>query len=245
LAAVSDRADTLSVYLDYLARANRLGPAKEVWSRIVTGSRLVDIGAALHYFDSLLYAHEVDEMIRVWSDLAHLYPDHVQFKSPEPNLITNGSFEAPLLNGGFDWRTTPIEGAAVFVDGAVAHGGTQSLCIVFDGSRNVEFTHIVQYVAVEPNSGYRFSAYVRGDRITTDSGPRFAIYDAFDKRELWVETANLTGSFDWQQQELDFATGPDTRLIVVQALRPPSHKLDNEIAGSVWFDDVTLTKRSN
>ena len=43
--------------------------------------------------------------------------------------------------------------------------------------------------------------------------------------------------------------GTDTRFqnraehanLFVQVVRPPSHKLDNQIAGTVWLDDFSLT----
>jgi hypothetical protein len=99
---------------------------------------------------------------------------------------------------------------------------------------------VVEYAAVEPNTAYRFVAYTRSEDITTDSGPRIAVYDAFDHAALWLETANLTGTTSWQEQRLDFRTGPKTRLLVVHVVRPPSRKLDNQIAGTMWLDDVSL-----
>jgi hypothetical protein len=242
LIAVPARSDTLSTYLDYLALTNRLDAAKDVWSRLDSAAERPELGAALHYFDSLLYAHQVDEMVAVWSALRRRDPPQPAMESSAANLVTNGSFEVPPLNGGFDWRLVPVEGAQIFIDSTVSREGSDSLCIIFEGAHNLEFTHIAQYVLVEPNSHYRFSAYVRGDGITTDSGPRFAIYDAFDRKNLSLATPSMTGTFDWQEQQLQFATGPETRLIVLQVLRPASHKLDAQIGGTLWLDSITLTK---
>lgn len=244
LTAVPIRADTLSPYLDYLARTNRLNAAQDVWSRLDSLAVPPDLGASLHYFDSLLYAQQVDAMVSVWSALARRDPNQIRTET-SANLITNGSFEATPLNGGFDWRIVPLASAHAFIDSAAAHDGSRSLCVIFDGDHNVEFTHVVQYVAVEPSKTYRFSAYVRAESITTDSGPRFAIYDPFDKTELSVATANMTGTFNWQLQSLDFLTGPATHLIVVQLLRPASRKLDNKIAGTLWLDSISLTAQPN
>lgn len=261
LSAVPARVGALSAYLDYLARTNRLDAAKTVWSRLDSVNAPPDLGSALHYFDSLLYAHQVDQMISVWSALARDYPNEVSAKSTDSNLVKNPGFEAEPLNGGFDWRLVAVEGAQTSIDSSIAYDGSRSLCIAFDGSRNLEYTHAVQYVAVDPNTKYRFSDYARAAGITTDSGPRFSIYDAFtgsQSREiprgpipskglpvLPAETANMIGTFDWQQQQLDFITGLDTRLIVIQVVRPPSRKLDNKIAGTLWIDSVTLVRRSN
>jgi Carbohydrate binding domain len=243
LAAVPARADALSAYLDYLARTNRLDAAADVWSRLGSIAAPPDLGASLHYFDSLLYAHQVDAMVSVWSALARRYPSQIRAQA-SANLITNGSFEAMPLNGGLDWRIVPVSGAEVSLDSAGAHDGSRSLRVIFDGAHNLEFTHVVQYVPVEPNITYRFSAYARAESITTDSGPRFAIYDPFDKTELSVATANMTGTFNWQPQSLDFTTGPNTHLIVVQLLRPAGRKFDNQIAGTLWLDSISLTAQS-
>jgi hypothetical protein len=100
----------------------------------------------------------------------------------------------------------------------------------------------VQYVLVEPGAKYRFTAYARAEKITTDSGPRFAIYDEIDRRALSVETPSMTGTFPWEGQQVEFTTGPETRVLVIQVLRPLSRKLDNEIAGNLWVDDVELVR---
>jgi hypothetical protein len=100
---------------------------------------------------------------------------------------------------------------------------------------------VVQYVEVDPNTPYRFIAYARSEEITTDQGPRIAVYDAFDRAALSLETDNLMGTSAWQEQKLEFRTGPKTQLLIVQIVRPPSRKFDNQIAGTLWLDDFSLT----
>ena len=50
-----------------------------------------------------------------------------------------------------------------------------SLRVAFDGTANVDFQNIWQYVAVKPNTRYRFGAYVQTEDLTTDSGIHFEI----------------------------------------------------------------------
>lgn len=240
LAAIPVRSNTLSAYLDFLARTNRLSDASIVWQRLQAVSAKPDLGASFHYFDSLFYSHNLDSMLAVWSVLLQDYPDRLPKPADAQNLISNGSFEIPPSNGGFDWRLVPVEGARVFVD-STAHQGSHSLCAMFDGTRNLQFNHVVQYVPVKPNMDYQFSAWLRAKDVTTDSGPRIAIYDAFDPKQLSVETPNLLGTFDWNEQTLRFSTGPATTLLVVQLLRPASQKLDNKLSGTVWLDSVNLS----
>jgi hypothetical protein len=241
LEIVPARQDILSTYLDYLVQTGRLDAAQDAWNRLLASPEPFDLDAALRYFDALLRAHRVDKMLTVWTDLARHDPARIHWQPGEANLIQNGGFEEVVLNGGFDWRILPIEGAAISFDTMNAHDGTRSLVIRFDGKHNLGFGNVVQYVAVEPHEAYRFLAYARTEGITTDSGPRIAIYDPIDRRALSVETESLAGSAEWEEQRIDFRTGAETRLLAVQIVRPPGRKLDNQISGTMWLDDVSLT----
>jgi hypothetical protein len=83
---------------------------------------------------------------------------------------------------------------------------------------------------------------MKTDGITTDSGPRLEVYDAYNPAALDKFTDDLTGSTEgWTPFLLDFTAGPKTELIVMRVVRLPSKKLDNLISGKVWLDDVQLT----
>jgi hypothetical protein len=157
------------------------------------------------------------------------------------NLVTNGSFEHDILNGGLDWRVVPAEGAVVSLDSQDAFKGTRALRIEFNGRRNLDYGHVYQYVAVQPNTRYRFSGAIRVIGITTDSGPRFQVFDAFDKGKLFQSTEGTQGTSSWSSQQLEFKTKSDTHLLIVRVARPPSEKLDNQIGGTAWVDQVSLT----
>jgi hypothetical protein len=240
LDVVADRQDILSAYLDYLVQTKRLDAAVDVWSRLQASPEPFDLDAAFRYFDALMLDRRVDALLPVWSDLARREPARIHWRPGEANLILDGGFEDAILNGGFGWRIAPIDGAAVSIDSRIAHGGARSLAIRFDGKHNLGFGNVVQFVAVEPLRSYRFLAYVRAQGITTDSGPRIAVYDPLDRAALSLETENILGTTGWTEQQLAFRTGPETRLIVVQIVRPPSRKLDNQIVGTLWLDDVSL-----
>jgi len=237
---VPARRDILSAYLDYLVQTQRLDAAAEVWRRLLASPEPFDMDAAFRYFDALLLARRVDEMRTIWSDLARHDPARIPWQQSAANLIYDGAFERPILNGGFGWRTSPIEGATVSFDGRFAHEGSSALMIRFDGKHNLAFANVVQYVSVEPERSYRFLAYARTEGITTDSGPRIAIYDPLDRDALSIESENLSGTSGWTEQELAFRTGTKTRLIAVQIVRRASRRLDHLIAGTLWLDDFSL-----
>ncbi|MGD1212882.1 MAG: tetratricopeptide repeat protein [Candidatus Acidiferrales bacterium] len=240
LAIVPARQEILSAYLDYLVRTERLDAAADAWRRLIASPDAFDMDAALRYFDALLHAHRVDALEALWADLARHDPARVH-AADGANRITNGGFEDAVLGGGFDWRIVPIDGAEAEIDTETVHGGSRSLCVRFDGKHNLAFGHVAQYAAVEPDTAYRLTAWVRTEGITTDSGPRIGVYDPLDRAALSAETGNLTGTAAWQEQTLEFRTPPETRIVIVQVVRPPSRKLDNQIAGTLWLDDVSLS----
>jgi hypothetical protein len=161
------------------------------------------------------------------------------------SLVWNGSFERDLLNGGFDWRLRPIEGAEMDWDEQYAHSGRRSLRLDFDGSANVDFQNVWQYVAVQPSTRYRFSAYFRAEDVSTDSGMRFEIRDLSRPGNPSRFTPNIVGTQPWAGADADFATGPDTKLLQIVLRRARSEKLGNKIRGTVWVDDVALVSMAS
>ncbi len=240
LANIGSSSVTLSAYLDYLVQTARLDQARRVWDDLVAKPEPVDLDAAFRYFDALLYGHRLEVLTGLWEQLGRHEPARVHPVASQGNRIVNSGFEEPILNGGFDWRTPPIEGATIDLDSATVHSGARSLAVRFDGTRNVNFANVVEYVPVKPGTLYRLSVYLCADGITTDSGPQIAIYDAFDHALLSVHTESVLGSITWQERHLEFRTSSATKLIVLQVERHPSAKLDNQIAGTIWLDDLTL-----
>jgi hypothetical protein len=192
------------------------------------------------YLDALIQHRELDRLKDAWSSLCSRFPQEVCTRESKPNLITNGDFAFPLLNGGLDWRVIPVEGAAVNEDASVGVQGGKSLRINFDGTRNLDYGHVLQFVPAMPGSTYTFSAYMCAQGISTDSGPRFEVLDAYDPSKLFLSTENATGTYDWAPHQLEFKTGPDTRLLIVKVARPPSRKFDNQLSGTVWIARVSL-----
>src|SRR5258707_6444078 len=160
------------------------------------------------------------------------------------NRVRNGGFESAILSGGLDGRVLPAEGAVVSRDSVGAFEGEHALRITFDGSRNIDYVHVFQYVPVQARTRYRFSGHMRVQGITTDSGPRFQACDAYDMGNIFVSSENLVGTSGWSEQHAEFTTLPDTRLLLVRVIRPASGKLDNQIAGTFWIDDIRLTSGS-
>jgi hypothetical protein len=189
--------------------------------------------------NELIGQNHVEDAQRVWRQAlrASSWP---QDEGGTSSLIFNGGFEHDLLNGGFDWREAPVPGASFSFDTSVVHTGTRALRITFDGSANLDFQNLRQFLVVDPRHRYHFAAYLRTQAISTDSGIRFAIYDASRPSALQIITSDLVGTHSWSLVETELTTGPETRLLTIVLQRVPSWKFDNKLRGTVWVDDVSL-----
>ena len=233
-----------SVFFDYLnfeMEAGNVTTAEQVWLRLLQLKLPFDLHQAFPYLDALIQHREPGRLVAAWSALAERFPAQIGPLVNNSNLVANGGFEHDILGGGFDWRIVPVDGAVVSMDFQDAFEGTRALRIEFNGKRNLDYGHVLQYVAVQPNTQYRFSGTLQMKGISTDSGPRFQVFDAFDMGKLFVSTENTVGTSGWSSQHLEFKTKADTRLLIVRVARPPSQKLDNQISGTVWVDRVSLT----
>jgi hypothetical protein len=229
-------------YLNFLISQHRLDQAQAVWKRIVAGRGEFPPDHSSPYIDSLIGARRPQEAYQVWTDLQKKGLIRYSSMPSEKNLISNGDFEDELLNFGFAWRIAPLEGVYAGLDTSTYHSPGHSFLIQFPGKQNLLYQNVYQYVRVSPGQSYRLRASMKTEGITTDSGPRLEVYDAYNAAALDKLSDDFTGSTDgWAPLLLDFAAGPRTELVVVRLTRLPSKKFDNLISGKVWLDDIQLT----
>jgi len=241
---IPERVNTEFSYLNFLLTQHRLDEAQAVWKRIMTGREEFSAEQSAPYIDNLIAASRAQEAYQVWTDLQKRGLIRYSSNPSETNLITNGDFEDPPLNFGFTWRITPVEGVYAGLDSSTYHSPSHALLVQFAGKQNLLYQHVAQFVKVSPGQSYHLRAYMKAEGITTDSGPRLEVFDAYNGQALDKLTDDLTGNSDgWTALALDFTTGPKTELIVVRLVRLPSRKFDNLISGKVWLDDVQLTPR--
>ncbi len=232
-------------YLDYLVNLQKFPEAQAVWKRIAASPETFNPHAAAAYIDALIRTLRPAEASQVWSDLESRGAIRKPARGAAPNLITNGDFEDPLLKMGFGWRILDVGGVYVGLDTSTFHSPGQSLAVQFSGKQNLDYHQIYQFVKVSPSQAYHLQAFMKIQGITTNSGPRLEVRDAYDPSALDKFSKDLTGtSGGWTPLNLDFKTGPKTDLIAVMLARLPSQKIDNQIGGRVWLDDVQLTSAS-
>lgn len=215
-------------------------PAVAVWNRQREHRLPAGIDETVALVDALIGDGRVGEAQQMWQ-IGLQSSNWPQDSEKNGSLVMNGGFENEIANGGFDWREVPLNGANFDFDSGFVHAGTRSLRVEFDGRENLDFAHVFQYVAVAPETRYHFSAFVRTDDITTDSGIGFEILDVWQPNRVNVTTSTFTGTNPWTLVESDFETGPETRVVKIMLRRVPSWRFDNKLGGTVWVDDVGLT----
>ena len=85
-------------------------------------------------------------------------------------LTVNGDFNLDVLNGGFDWQYQRQSSVALTLDPSDFHSGHRSLLVNFDGP-GISDAGIRQFIAVQPNTPYEFSAYYKNGEIQGAGGP--------------------------------------------------------------------------
>jgi tetratricopeptide (TPR) repeat protein len=228
------------VALDFFLSQRQDAAALLIWNRLLDLKQPFEIQQAVPLVNDLIAQDRVAEARGVWQQAlaaTHWAVD----ASADASVLFNGGFEHDLVNGGFDWQEVPVLGASFVIDTGVAHSGARSLRIDFNGGVNQDFSQLLQWVAVEPRSRFRFAAYLRTEGISTDSGVRFLIYDPHHPTVPQTLTADLTGTHPWSLVDAELATDRETRVLAIVLRRVPSRKFDNKLQGTVWVDDVSLT----
>jgi hypothetical protein len=237
---IPPESSALIEFLNFRISHDDIKAAEEVWHYLLHLNLAFTSHQALPYLDALIRHRELQELQETWSTLASRFPAEINGPDSQHNLVVNGSFEHPILNGGFDWRVIPVDGADVSFDADNGLDGSQSLRIDFDSTANPYYCHVFQYVRVRSETRYRFSGHLRAKGITTESGPTFEVFDAYEMKKLFLSGKGVTGTSDWVEEQFDFATPAGTDLLVVRVGRRASEKIANKIGGTVWVDKIDL-----
>jgi tetratricopeptide (TPR) repeat protein len=187
--------------------------------------------------DQLLSQGYASEARRVW-DEALTFMHFPSRHDPRDSLVWDGGFETSIV-GGLSWRIAAPSGSMARFSTSIKHSGTRSLEIKFDGRHNVAFGGACQFVVVEPDTSYDFSAWLRTESITTDRGV-FLRLSTPQAGQPEIVTPELTGTHPWTRSEVRWRASKNAHLLQICLMRLPSYNLYNTIAGTVWMDDVQL-----
>jgi Tetratricopeptide repeat len=229
-------------YLNFETQHGNFSAAQETLNRLLSLNLPFEPKEAFPLLDVLIKSRELDSASRVWSSLVSRFPDRIPSPSSANNLITNGNLQADILNGAFEWRVFPVTGVAVNQDSTGPTTDARSLHIEFDGTQNLYYGSVLQFVPVQPRTKYTFSVFTRSQAITTNAGLGVQISDGYDPNKILGSTEPLIGTTPWLEQSFSFETPSETRLLIVRIVRSPSQKLDNKIAGAFWLSRVSLSQ---
>jgi tetratricopeptide (TPR) repeat protein len=234
-----DTAEAYSQALAYLIEAQDTAAALEVWHRLIAKDPHADLKWVFMLTDMLVAQEKFEEAGTVWRQAIGRDTGSAPTYAGN-SLVYDGGFEKDISGGSFGWRQSDAKGADFDFDMDVKHSGSRSARLIFDGTENLSYEGLFQFVLVSPGTRYHFQGFLRTDQISTESGMRFEIVDPKDQQHLDVVTPNETGTLPWTLVQIDFTTGPQTHLILIRFVRRPSERLDNKLRGTVWIDDVTI-----
>ncbi|MGA3195126.1 MAG: carbohydrate binding domain-containing protein [Terriglobales bacterium] len=235
--ALSPNPELQFALLRVLGEQNQPAAASRVWRQIVASRRPFSPKISVFYLDYLLKEHDVTGFDRAWHDLASIAPG-IQPYLPTTNLIVNPGFEQPILNYGFDWRHQPADHIVAASDDTIGHSGTRSLSLSYDGSPAYD-AGWTQFVPVRSGAAYNFSAWITSENVTSSSGPRIAVADAFSGANLLV-TDDVLDTHPWHEVTGQLQVPAATSLVVIKFIRGPAN---TKIRGRVWIDDLRLEAR--
>jgi hypothetical protein len=153
-------------------------------------------------------------------------------------LIWDGGFENDIA-GGFSWHLDAPTGSVIRYSMRVKQSGRRAVEIEFDGRRNVNFRGVCQFVMVQPETDYDFSAWLRTDKITTDRGV-FLRLSSPENTQPETAGSELTETHPWTQTRIRWHSSQQAHVLQICLARATSSMVYNRIAGTVWIDDVQL-----
>jgi tetratricopeptide (TPR) repeat protein len=234
---VPARPEAQIAFLNLLMRKQETAGTAKVWAAMMATPQRFDLRYVNEYLQYLLKYKEVDQARVVWQQAAPRFGLSAYVPSGR-NLIVNGDFSLDILNGGFDWQYEKQRSVTLNLDPSDFHGGHRSLLITFDGP-GVTDAGIRQFIAVQPNTTYDFSAYYKNGEIEGAGGPHFSIQDVYT-RDVLYDSDELKEAGFWKSATGEFTTGADTKLVILHVRRLPE---GSPIRGKLWVDDFRLTPK--
>ncbi len=234
---VPARSEAYIAFLSLLMRKEETAGTTKVWAALMATPQTFELRYVYVYLEYLLNHKDVDQARLVWRQAAPRFGLSAYVPSGR-NLIVNGDFSLDVLNGGFDWQYDKQQSVTLTLDPSDFHGGHRSLLITFDGP-GVTDAGIRQFVAVQPNTLYEFSAYYKNGEIEGAGGPHFTIQD-FYTRDVLYDSDELKEAGFWKSATGEFTTGADTKMVVLHVRRVPE---GSPIRGKLWVDDFRLVPK--
>jgi tetratricopeptide (TPR) repeat protein len=210
----------------------------KIWQGLINLHGPISQRQVFDYMRFLLEQHQPESAMNAWKQAAR-FANLTDYQPSPANLMVNGNFSLPILNGGFDWFYHKNNNVTLSLDTEQNYSADRSLLISFDGAQ-IEDAGIGQMVPVDPSGTYNFSAYYKAQQMEGAGGVRFAVQDAYAGTVLFA-SKYLANTSDWEQLNGSFTAGPATKLLLVRIQRDPAGDV---IKGKLWIDGVRLAKQT-
>jgi hypothetical protein len=228
-------AGVYATLLDFMISRKQTAAAAKVWAKMVELGQTVETRSIFDYLRYLIQEREVTQAGNVWRQAAAI-SELSNYQPSSADLVVNGDFSQPVLNGGFDWQYDKPAGVSFALDPGEGHLGVHSLLIAFAG-QPMDDVGLRQIVPVQPGTHYDFSAYFKAPHMEGAGGARFTVQDFYSGDTLYLSD-DLKNAEVWKQVNGTFTSQPDARLLVIRVRRIPA---GSPIRGSLWIDGVRLT----
>jgi len=233
------RADAYINFLDLLESKQETAATAKVWDALMHTGEPFEIRHAYDFIRYSIQHKQVDEAVLAWRQTAHRFGMSSYLPS-SANLVVNGNFDLDVLNAGFDWQYQKQAPVSLSLDPSDFHAGRRSLMISFDGP-GISDAGIYQYVAVQPNTTYDFSAYYKnGGEMEGAGGPHFTVQDMYTL-QIYYESDELKDTGFWKSADGEFTTGPECKLVVLHIRRVPE---GSPMRGRLWVADFHITRKA-
>jgi len=158
----------------------------------------------------------------------------------DASALYNGHFGYPISGLPFDWQIRQVRGAQTDV-ADTGEGGQQALRIRFFGTR-VPFQHVSQLMALAPGD-YQLRGQTRPTGLETPRGMQWVV--RCGSQELGA-SERISGSLPWQDFSFAFTVppDPDCRAQTVQLRIAARVASEQQVAGEIWFDNLSVERIS-
>jgi len=231
---VPARSTAYIAFLSLLMSKQETAATAKVWAKLMSTPEPFEQRYVYTYIQYLFDHKDVDQARLVWQQAAPRF-GLSSYLPTRNNLIVNGDFNLDVLNGGFDWQYQRQRSVTLTLDPSDFHTGHRSLLITFDGP-GISDAGIRQFIAVQPNTLYEFSAYYKNGELEGAGAPHLTIQDAYTQAVLY-DSDELKEAGFWKSATGEFTTGDDCRLLVLHVRRLPA---GSPIRGKLWVDDFRL-----
>ena len=234
---VPPRADAYIAFLALLIGKQETAGTAKVWNALMNVHQPFEMRNAFEYFRYLILHKDVDQALQVWQDTTSRF-SLLSYLPSSSNLIVNGNFSLDVLNGGFDWQYQKQSGVTLTLDPSDFHSGRRSLMITFDGP-GINDAGLFQFISMQPDTTYEFSAYYKNGEMEGAGGPHFTIQDAYSQA-VYYDSDELKEAGFWKSANGEFTTSAECKLVILHIRRLPE---GSPIRGKLWVDDFHLARK--